>query len=144
MRTSCGSVVVDGVDEIGLQAADELLMQARVLVRTWPSTTVLMTSRAVPVLEEAPERKALPALTQDEQKRCIQLGLGAEGGDVSLYRLPAPVRATVGQPLFALVVGLWMRHRSGFPRPPIDLTAMLGERATSRLMLRRSLLGSTR
>jgi hypothetical protein len=135
VRTSGARIVVDGVDEVGYQAADELLMQARVLVGTWPSTTVLMTSRAVPVLEEAPERTALPPLTQDEQKSCIQLGLGAKGGDVSLYRLPAPVRATVGQPLFALLVGLWMRHRSGFPRAPIDLMAMLGERATSSLRI---------
>jgi hypothetical protein len=135
VRTIGARIVVDGVDEVGYQAADELLMQARVLVGTWRSTTVLMTSRAVPVLEEAPERKALPALTQDEQKRCIQLGLGAKGGDVSLYRLQAPVRATVGQPFFALLVGLWMRHRSGLPRAPIDLMAMLGDRATGHLRI---------
>jgi hypothetical protein len=130
-------VVIDAIDEVGHQVADELLMQARVLVEMWPSTTVLMTSRAVPALMEAPERKALSPLTKAEQETCVQLGLGAADDHIGtrLHGLPQPVRATLGQPFFALLVGLWMRNRVGLPGAPIELMSMLGEKATRGLAI---------
>ncbi len=132
-RTVGVSVVVDGVDEVGYQAAAELLSQARVLVGTWPSTTLLMTSRAVPVLAEAPEHKSLPPLDDVGQEDCVEIGAGEGGVSMSLYSLAQPVRATMAQPFFALLVGVWMRERGDAPRAPIDLMAMLGDRATKDL-----------
>jgi len=132
-RARGADVVVDGVDEVGHQAADELLTQSRVLVGTWPSTTVLLTSRPIPVLLEAPENRSLPALDAAEQEACVAIGVGDHATLASLHSLPQPVRATLGQPLFALLVGLWMRERQGSPRAPIDLMVMLGERGTRNL-----------
>jgi hypothetical protein len=65
VRQLGASIVVDGVDEVGYQTAGELLDQARVLVGTWPKTTLLLTSRAVPVLTEAEEHKEFPALDEE-------------------------------------------------------------------------------
>jgi len=129
------TVVVDGVDEVGYQAAGELLTQARVLVGTWPATTLLMTSRAVPVLTEAPEHKSLPALDETGQEECVEMGAGDRGSSMSLFSLAQPVRATVAQPFFALLVGVWTRERGVAPRAPIDLMAMLGDRATKGLTI---------
>jgi hypothetical protein len=135
VRALGASVVVDGIDEVGYQAAGELLTQARVLVGTWPSTTLLMTSRAVPVLADAPERQLFPSLDDAEQLECVQIGAGNRGILVSLHSLAAPVRATMPQPFFALLVGVWMRERAAGPRAPIDLMALLGERATRDLAI---------
>lgn len=74
-------VVVDGVDEIGYQAAEGLLTQARVLAGTWPDTTVLLTSRPVPVLFEAAEHRPLPALDPEAIRLCVEIGAGAQVGD---------------------------------------------------------------
>lgn len=128
-RVQGAHVVVDGVDEVGHQVAAQLLRQARVLTGTWPSTTVLLTSRPVPVLNEAPEHRPLPPLDAEQQNDCVAIGAGEEVGPASLHSLPEPVRATLGQPLFALLTGVWMRDRSEAPRAPIDLMVMLGERA---------------
>jgi len=133
VRQLGANVVVDGVDEVGHQAASELLAQARVLVGTWPTTTLLLTSRGVPVLTEAGEHRTFPALDEEAQEDCVQIGAGMRG--VSLLSLPQPVRATMAQPFFALLVGLWMRDRGTVPRAPIDLMAMLGERATRDLSI---------
>ncbi len=129
------SIVVDGVDEVGYQAAGELLTQARVLAGTWPKTTLLLTSRGVPVLSEAVELRAFPALDEESQEDCVQIGAGIRGVTTSVHFLPQPVRATIAQPFFALLVGLWMRDRDTVPRAQIDLMAMLGERATRDLSI---------
>ena len=123
-------VVVDGVDEVGHQAAETLLTQARTLVRTWPNTTILMTSRSVPALSEALEHIALSPLTSEEQEECVDIGAGAAGSRPNVHSLAQPVRATLGQPMFALLVGLWMRERQVAPSAPVELMRLLGERAT--------------
>jgi hypothetical protein len=126
---------VDGVDEVGYQVAGELLTQARVLVGTWPTTTVLLTSRSVPVLTEAPEHKGFPELGEESRQECVQIGAGTRGVTSRTHSLPQPVQATMAQPFFALLVGVWMRDRGTAPRAPIDLMAMLGERATRDLSI---------
>jgi hypothetical protein len=136
VRQLGASIVVDGVDEVGYQAAGELLTQARVLAGTWPRTTILLTSRSVPVLTESVEHKPFPALDEESQEDCVRIGAGVRGVTTgSLHSLPQPVRATIAQPFFALLVGLWMRDRGTVPRARIDLMAMLGERATRNLSI---------
>jgi hypothetical protein len=121
--------VVDGIDEVGHQVAGQLLTQARVLAETWPNTTVLLTSRPVSVLNEAAEHRTFPSLDDEQQAECVATGAGAEVAPWALHLLPEPVRATLGQPFFALLAGVWMRERAEAPRAPIDLMVMLGERA---------------
>lgn len=124
------AVVIDGVDEVGHAVADALLNQARALVRTWPSTTVLITARSVPVLTEAAEHMRFPALTPDQQEQCVSIGAGPGAWRPNLRSLPQAVQATLGQPMFALLTGLWMRERREVPGAQIDLMRLLGERAT--------------
>lgn len=132
-------VVVDGVDELGEQATDKLLLQARTLVRTWPHATALITSRSVPALIEAPEHRPLPPLTFEQQEECLEIGAG-EGRRMSIHALAAPIKATLKQPMFALLAGLWMRERTDAPTAPIDLMRLLGERATRGLSVDQSKL----
>ena len=49
-RIQGATVIIDGADEAGSGPAAELLNEARVLVGTWPSTTVVITSRPIPSL----------------------------------------------------------------------------------------------
>jgi hypothetical protein len=121
------------VDELGQQAAAELLKQSRTLSAAWPATTVLLTSRPVPVLVEAPERRELAPLVEEAVDACVQIGLGEESGPPRLYGLPESVKQTLGRPLFALLTGVWMREHQGAPAGPVDLLAELGRRATREL-----------
>ena len=138
VRQLGASIVVDGVDEVGHQAASELLNQARVLVGTWPTTTLLLTSRGVPALTEAAEHQEFPTLDEAAQEECAEIGAGGGGVVISLHSLAPPIRSTMAQPFFALLVGLWRRESGVAPRAPIDLMAMLGERATRGLKLDQS------
>jgi len=138
VRKVGADIVVDGVDEVGFQAAAELLTQARVLVGTWPTTTLLMTSRSVPVLAEAPERRVLPSLDPEAQRECVEIGAGDHELAFNPHGLAPPIRATMAHPFFALLVGVWMREHGFAPRAPIDLLSMIGERATRNLAIDQS------
>jgi hypothetical protein len=128
-------IIVDGLDEAGQDAAAELLAQARVLTGTWPATTVILSSRPSAVLSETTEHRPMPALSPEDQARCLAIGAGAEVGMERLHGLPAAVTGTLRYPLFALLAGVWIRQRQDDPRAPVDLLRMLGERAARELSL---------
>lgn len=138
-RSQGAAVVVDGLDELGIEGAENLLHQARVLVGTWPSSTVLLTSRPLTALA-GEERRELPELDEAGRTRCLELALGREVTSGEMASLPQPVRASLGRPLFALLTGLWLRERSGSPRAGVDLLALLGERAARTVGAERAVL----
>ncbi|MDA0180305.1 restriction endonuclease [Solirubrobacter phytolaccae] len=131
-RLRGANVVVDGIDEAGLEAAERLLEQARVLASTWPNTTVLLTSRPITVLAAAPEHHAFPPLSEPERHACIELGAGREVRTLWDHGLPAEVRAVMSRPFFALLAGLWLRENESVPRAPVDLLGLIGRRATAK------------
>jgi hypothetical protein len=130
-RRRGADVVVDAVDEVGIEAAGQLLEQARVLAGTWPNTMVLLTSRPTSVLVGAPEHRALPPLGEREQRQCVELGAGREVSEGWLYSVTPEVRGVLRRPLFALLAGLWLRENEGVPRAPVEPLAELSRRATA-------------
>jgi hypothetical protein len=131
VRLTGAAVTIDGVDELGYARAAELLSQSRTLVDTWPGSTVAITSRPLRTMTDAEETRTFPELSEQQQRACVAIGMGTDADSVNLYGLTDPVKKTLGQPFFALLVGLWMRERAEAPRAPIDLMSTLGQRATA-------------
>lgn len=129
-RTVGACIVVDGVDEVGFEAAESLLLEARALVGTWPTTTVLLTARPIDALTSAPENRTFPQLDEAAQRRCIAIGSGGSPENVRLLAYPADLRPALRLPLFALLAGTWQRDNHGLPTAPIDLLRILGLRAS--------------
>lgn len=123
-------VIVDGLDEVGQEIAAQLLGQARILCGTWPDTTVLLVSRPVQIPLDPDEHFELPPLSDAEAHACVELGAGRAVSYGELASFPNELSATLVQPLFALLAGLWFRDNEGLPRAPIDLLGELGRRAT--------------
>jgi hypothetical protein len=148
VRRRGANVVIDGLDEVGYEVAEDLLGQARVTAETWPSTTVLLTSRPMQVALDEREDVELPPLSEAESHACIELGAGRPVAYGEVFAFPATVKETLHQPLFALLAGLWMRQNEGSPRAPVDLMGELGEKATpegaERSLLRRLAVASVR
>lgn len=134
-------VIVDGLDEVGQEIAAQLLGQARILCGTWPDTTVLLVSRPLQISLDPEEHFELPPLSDAEAHACVELGAGRAVTYGEVASFPKELAATLVQPLFALLAGLWFRDNDGLPRAPIDLLAELGRRATpsgaDRTLLRR-------
>lgn len=134
-------VIVDGLDEVGQETAAQLLGQARILAGTWPDTTVLLVSRPLQTPLDPDEHFELPPLSDAEAHACVELGAGREVSYGELASFPKELEATLVQPFFALLAGLWLRDNEGVPRAPIDLFGELGRRAapsdTDRTLLRK-------
>jgi hypothetical protein len=121
--------VIDGLDEVGHELADQLLGQARVLVGTWPDTSVLITSRPLQIQLDPGEHFELPPLSDSEAWACVEIGAGGKVSVGVTASFPKEVAACLAQPLFALLAGLWLRDNEGVPRAPVDLLGELGKRA---------------
>jgi hypothetical protein len=132
-RLQGASVAVDGLDEAGGDAAEQLLGEARELVTAWPRTTVLLTSRPLPILDAEPEHRAMPELDDMQTEAIVNLGAGHEVRVATTAVLPEPVLRSLRRPLFALLYGLTQRaDPSAAPRSRGDLLAFLGAQARRR------------
>lgn len=125
-------VVIDGADEAGLGAASRLLSEARVLTGTWPSTTVVMTSRPIATLSGIAEAVPMPEL--DESNALELMGLVAQRpiDQASMWGWPASVREAIKRPLFAFLCGAYLRDNAdSLPRSSAQLLHHLVSRAIS-------------
>lgn len=134
-RMQGAAIVVDGLDEAGVEVAGQLLQEARELTLSWLQTTVLLTSRPVPSLDRAEERHDVPELDDKSSKSIIDIGAGETVPLAAVLGLPDGARRSLCRPLFALLYGLRRRENpSGTaPRSRGDLLAFLGGRVAERV-----------
>ncbi|WNG40478.1 hypothetical protein F0U61_47425 [Archangium violaceum] len=105
-------VVLDGVDEAGLEAASYLLEQARFLVRSWPRTRIIVTARPGINSREKKERFAMPLLTVAESDALL---VRLTGNAHVAYKWSLLIRETIRRPLFLLIAA--SLHRDSFQHP---------------------------
>lgn len=131
-RVQGAAVVIDGADEAGPAAADHVLAQARVLVRAWPTTTVLLTTRPLPGLGDASEVQVLPPLSDEEARMLVGRVAGADMTVGRAAGWPQPVHDAIRRPLFAVLLGASLRSGDAVPQSRAELVAALAERAARR------------
>lgn len=133
-RMQGATIVVDGLDQAGVEVAAQLLGEARELTITWPHTTVLLTSRPVPSLDQVEERREVPGLNDASSKAIIDIGADDTVPPVAVLSLPESLRLSLLRPLFALLYGLRRREdpAGAAPRSRGDLLAFLGARVVER------------
>lgn len=145
-RQQGAAIVIDGADEAGPAAAEQLLRRARTLVRTWPHTTVLMSTRPIPLIGDDDEIERVPELSTDEAREIVSR---IAGSDITIGRFGTfaqPVREAVKRPLFAVLLGSAIREGRDLPQSRAGLIAALVEqssvRSASEAILRRLAVAS--
>jgi len=101
------SAVIDGADEAGLSNASSLLDEARVLSRTWPNSSFVITSRPIPV-EAREELVQVPELDEITQVSLIGTSAGRTVTIGMLSSLPPSLKDAIKLPLFALLLGKYL------------------------------------
>jgi hypothetical protein len=103
-------VVVDGADEPGLGRAAEVLQQCRELVRVLRGSRVLLTTRPLPVYHGASEACTVPMLEEAEAAEIIARVAGYDITPGGMAGFPESVRDAVRRPLFAVLLGAYLRR----------------------------------
>lgn len=101
-------LVVDGLDEINLPKAQQILSAIRVIINSWPSTLALLTSRPLKAWSDLEEVEELPPLSTCD---AIALTSKAAGFDVSPFshRWDESLTDAISRPLFAILLGNFLR-----------------------------------
>lgn len=136
-RIQGAAIVVDGLDEAGVEVAEPLLREARVLAETWPQTTIVLTSRPMPALDRSTEKIAVPLL--DDTKANALISRAAQRELPHGFSLSPSVQDAVRRPLFAILVGVYLREQGvAYVRSAPELLDTLVERAIGQAVVGRA------
>ena len=124
-------IIVDGLDEIGVMAANSLLKQLSIFTDAQSTATAVVTSRPLPELnDDIGQRLTMPTL--DEQKS-IDLISRIAGRELELrdrYAWSESVQDATKRPLFAIMVGSVLRDSpDSIFHQPVQLVTDLADRA---------------
>jgi uncharacterized protein DUF4062 len=111
-RLQGGMIVLDGVEQTGMEAAVKLLAEARILANSWPNTRVIITTRPLPVFAHAAEIVQMPLLAQAEAESLIGRFASTVPISVFVSTMSPSLRDAIRRPLFAILLGLFLRKRS--------------------------------
>lgn len=119
-------LVVDGLEQAGVGDALRILDETRVLVETWPGSRALVTSRPLPVPTPIEEARPLPPLSNQAADDLVARVSGRASTPAPSYGWPQPVQEATARPLFAILLGGYLRERtSEMPRSLGDLIGLL-------------------
>ena len=124
-------IIVDGLDEIGVMAANSLLKELSIFTDAKSTATAVVTSRPLPELNDDIGQR-LPMSTLDVQKSIDLIGR-ISGRELELrdrYAWSESVQDAIKRPLFAIMIGSVLRDSpdSNFHKP-VQLVTDLAERA---------------
>ena len=113
------SILIDGLDEIGVSAANDLLRQASTYTDANSNATAVVTSRSLPGLNKAGNQIAIPMMDDDNVISLINR-ISGRSSDMRLrYGWSGSTWDAAKRPLFAVMIGSELRRNpdSGVPRP---------------------------
>ena len=124
------SILIDGLDEIGVTAANRLLEQVAAYTNANSNATAIVTSRPLPGLKSAGEQVAMPAMDDEHAISLISRISGRELDMRDSYAWSNSTRDAAKLPLFAVMIGSELRKNPGFAVPrPSQLVNHLAEGA---------------
>jgi hypothetical protein len=119
-------LVIDGIDELGIDRASVIVSEVRVLVATFPSTKAVITSRELPGLTKGEERIPIPKIDERYAHSLIGRISGHDITPIYSHGWPASIKEAISRPLFAIILGTYLKDQQfGFPQSKGDLLANL-------------------
>ena len=102
-------VIVDGLDERGTGEATSLLRELETYVLAQPHATAVCTVRPLPEMRHNGNVIEMTALHHDETADLIQRVSGKDAPEVVSYLMRGSLYESAKFPLFAVMLGLWLR-----------------------------------
>ena len=124
-------VIIDGLDEKGVNEANSLLDKVVVYSGAYPKAMVVVTCRPLPGLKDDFDRKIfMPELGNGQSMELINKISGRNLELVDTYSWSTSIRDALKSPLFAVMIGSVLRGSSDLTMPrPSNLVTQIAERA---------------
>ena len=124
-------VIIDGLDEVGVNDANRVLDKVAVYSDAYPRTKVVVTYRPLPGLNDDFGGKIpMPAMENDQSMELISKIAGREFAWFDSYSWSASVRDASQSPLFAVMIGSVLRDNvDSFEPRRSHLVTILAKRA---------------
>jgi hypothetical protein len=127
------TVIVDGADEAGTALASKLLTEARILVKAWHKTTVIITSRPIPSFDRVEEAVSVLQLSHEDAYALVERFAKQTITAFTASKWPESVQNAIHRPLFAVLLGIFLREQHiGVPNSIGELLSSLVERSLGR------------
>ena len=111
------SILIDGLDEIGVTAANDLLRQASAYTGATSNATAIVTSRSLPGLNQVGEQIAIPKMDH-ESVICLVTRISGYTLDIRFrYDWSDSTWDAAKRPLFAVMIGSELRRNPGSREP---------------------------
>ena len=128
-QTQGAVVIIERTDEFERSLASRILREARIIVKVWQKTTIIITSRPIPDFAEAEESVIVPALSNEQAYTLINR-LAGKTVTCMAQNWAESVLNAIHRPLFAVLVGIYLRDQNGrLPRSKEHLLSSLVERS---------------
>jgi hypothetical protein len=128
-RTQGAMILIDNA-ELFHAGCLELITEARAVIETWPRTVVVVTSRPHSALHWVEERVSVQPLSASDSDELIGRVAGRPISLALRARWPESIRDAVRRPLFALLLGSYLRDSAmRSPRSTGELLSDLVDRA---------------
>lgn len=128
LTTSKILVIIDSPDEAGISRANKLLKDARILVQSQKNITIVITGRPILQFAEAEEAKKISLLSESDSLQLVNRLSGKQVYGVP-HQLSESVRDAIRRPLFAILLGVYLKKRAKLPSSKEQLLANLIERS---------------
>ncbi len=124
------SILIDGLDEIGVTAANAMLEQVAAYTDANANVTAMVTSRPLPGLKSAGKQVAMPTMDDEHAINLISRISGRELDRRVRYAWSNSTQQAAKLPLFAVMLGSELRKNPSFGVPrPSQLVNRLAEGA---------------
>lgn len=121
-------LVLDGADEAGVRS-QELLSEARRLVRAWPDAQIVLASRPHSTYVGIEEVVHVPLLDDQHALKIVGIGAGREIAMGEHASWAEPIKEAIRLPFFALLVGERLRRTEDLRTSRTELLADLADRS---------------
>ncbi|WP_377520073.1 alpha/beta fold hydrolase [Priestia megaterium] len=131
-------ITIDGMDEVSLSIASNILENMRIATERWDNLRIILTSRPLSIFKEITERVNMKGLSEEEALNLVNF-TNNQQKHYHFYNFPREIRLVIQRPLFAILLGLYLSKKNNLiPTTSGELLSYLIENALEKVEINES------
>jgi predicted esterase len=131
-------IIVDGMDEVSVSIASNILENMRVATERWENLRIILTSRPLSIFANIPEKVRMKGLSEEEALEVVNF-INNQEKLYHFYNLSKDIKVVIQRPLFTILFGLYLRKKNNLiPTTSGELLSYLIENALEKVEINES------